>query len=208
MGEKKERNYFILKFMSRYLTKKVLLVFVGIALIGLLAIGIKTTFKTDGKTTKLGFEDIGVLATQAAYCTNVKVFDKSRDLFGIDIPFTQSKYIYSYDTIIKAGIDFQDIQWNIKDNTIHVTLPKAKVISNEINLDSFKVYHEAESIFTQIKLSESNEALKELKQEAQKDAIANGLLENAQNNAKIIIEGFFGKSFDLDKYEIVFSDQE
>lgn len=55
---------------------------------------------------------------------------------------------------------------------------------------------------------QSNEALKELKQEAQKDAIANGLLENAQDNAKIIIEGFFGKSFDLDKFEIVFSDQE
>lgn len=58
------------------------------------------------KTTRLGFEDIGEMATQAAYTTQVNVTEGSRVLWGVTIPFTQSKYIYSYDVTIKAGIDF------------------------------------------------------------------------------------------------------
>ena len=35
----------------------------------------------------------------------------TRNLFGMEIPFTESKYIYSYDVEVKAGIDFADIEW-------------------------------------------------------------------------------------------------
>ena len=52
----------------------------------------------------LGFEDIGELATQEANCTEVNVTEDVRKLFGIDIPFTQSKYIYSYKCDRKGGI--------------------------------------------------------------------------------------------------------
>ena len=62
---------------------------------------------SESRPVKLGFEEIGELATQAAYCTEINVTDASRELFGLKIPFTQSKYIYSYDVVIKAGIDFR-----------------------------------------------------------------------------------------------------
>ena len=44
--------------------------------------------------------------------------------------------------MIKAGYDFKDIKWSEKGDKIEVTLPEVKVLSNEIDLDSFKVYHE------------------------------------------------------------------
>ena len=86
-------------------------------------------------------------------------------------------------------------------------LPEAKVLSTELDLDSFKVYHEKESIFSPIKLDENNDAIKKMKENAKTDAIANGLLENARSNAEEMLKGFFGSQYDLDEYKIVFKDK-
>ena len=122
-------------------------------------------------------------------------------------PFTQSKYIYSYDIVIKAGYDFNEIEWKEKNKTIEVKLPEAKVLSNELDMDSFKVYHEEESIFSKITLEENNDAVKKMKLNAQENAIANGLLENARSNAETMLTGFFADEYDLDEYKIVFKDK-
>ena len=47
-------------------------------------------------------------------------------------------------------------------------------MSNELDMDSFKVYHEEESIFSKITLEENNDAVKKMKLNAQENAIANG----------------------------------
>ena len=80
-------------------------------------------------------------------------------------------------------------------------------MSSEIDLDSLKVYHEEESIFNKITMIENNESIRVLKEKAEEDAIANGLLKNARSNAETVLTGFFAKEYDLDKYEIVFKDK-
>lgn len=166
---------------------------------------VRSSLFTDQKSTKLGFEDIGELATQSAYCTQVNVTEADREFFGISIPFTQSKYIYSYDVVIKAGYDFDGITWGFKDdNTIVVHLPEPKIISSDILPDSFEVYLEDESIFRQITLTETNTALQELEENAEKDAIANGLFENARANAETILTGFFANVYNPEEYNIEF----
>ena len=169
--------------------------------------GMKALLSSESKTTKIGFENIGELATQSAYCTQVNVTDASREFNGVTIPFTQSKYVYSYDFVIKAGFDFGEIEWEKKGNTIEVRLPEAKILSNEIDLDSFQGYVEDESIFRQITLEENNEALETLKQDAQDNAVANGLLDNARENAQTILRGFFASAYDPEDYDIVFLDK-
>ena len=205
--EKAAKKGSVLQFLKKYLTKKIVMILVIILLIVGILIGIRSVITSESKTTKIGFEDIGELATQSAYCTAVNVTDDWRKLFGMKIPFTQSKYIYSYDFEIKAGYDFKEIKWTEKDKKIVVTLPKVKVLSNEIDLESFEVYHEKESIFSPITLDESNESLENLKKTAQDDAIENGLFENARSNAETILTGFFANVYDMDEYEIVFQDQ-
>lgn len=86
-------------------------------------------------------------------------------------------------------------------------MPEGKVLSSEIDLDSLKVYHEEESIFNKITMIENNESIRVLKEKAEEDAIANGLLKNARSNAETVLTGFFAKEYDLDKYEIVFKDK-
>ncbi len=187
-----------------HLLPRVLGILVVILLAAAVALGAKTVLSADGRTARLGFEDIGELATQSAYCTEVEVTEASRELFGVTIPFTQSKYIYSYDVVIKAGLDFTDVSWSEEDGTIRVTLPEIRVLSNEIDLDSLKVYHEDESLFRNITLEENNAALADLKARAEQDAIGNGLLEEARDNAQQILTAFFANQYDLTEYRLEF----
>lgn len=128
-------------------------------------------------------------------------------MFGIQIPFTQSKYIYSMDFEIKAGIDFGDIDWDLKDKIIEVRLPEARILSSEMKQDSFQVYHEEESIFRQIRLEEINDGFEDMQKQAEKDAVSNGLLENAKSNAEMILKEFFAKEYDLKEYKITFREK-
>ncbi len=187
--------------------KTILTVVVTAAVVAAILFAVQDSFSSRNQTTKLGFEDLGELATQSAYCTKVNVTEASRELFGMTIPFTQSKYIYSYDVEIKAGFDFREIEYTVNDTaqTIQVKLPQAEILSSEIDLDSFQVYHEEESIFRPITLEENNQALAALKQSAEEDAVANGLLEEARTNAETILNGFFGQAYDLDEYEIQYT---
>ena len=134
----------------------------------------------------------------------MEVTEASRELFGVCIPFTQSKYIYSYDVVIKAGLNFADITWQEENGTIRITLPEIQVLSSEIDLDSLKVYHEDESLFRPITLEENNAALADLKARAEEDAIAHGLLDAARDNTRQILTGFFAQQYDLTEYRLQF----
>ena len=195
-------NYF-----RRLLVKIALIVIAIVLVVSAGIIGYKRFISSESTTTKIGFENIGELATQSAYCTEINATDASREMFGVTIPFTQSKYTYSYNVVIKAGFDFGEIEWTVKDTTIEVKLPESKILSSEIDMDSFKLYQEAESIFNQITMTENNEAMKGLQHTAEENAIANGLLKNARTNAETILTSFFGNVYDLKEYKISFTDK-
>ena len=193
--------------LKLYLSQKLIKIILVIIVIAALLLGVTRYFSTRGTTTSIGFENIGELATQSAYCKEVNVLEGSRDLFGFTIPFTQSKYIYSYGVEVKAGFNFEEIEWELNDHTIEVRLPEAEILSTELDTDSFEVYHEKESAFRKITLEEINEGLDSLQERARQDAIDSGLLENARSNAETILTGFFGNVYDMDEYEIVFTDK-
>lgn len=162
----------------------------------------------ESKMTKFGFEDIGELATQEMIGTVVHTEKTAQSLFGMEIPFTQSQYIYSYDFDTKAGYDFSYIKYEIKDDEenkeILIYLPEAKILSTEILTDSFEVYYEKESIFKRITLSDNNIALKDMKKLAEDNAVSNGIYEKAKSNAEIILKAFFAQYYDLNVYTITF----
>lgn len=204
---RKKKGSIFGRILGNYIARRVFGIILIIAVVCAIGFGVKNYIVSDSKTTKIGFEDIGELATQTAYCTEVNVTDASRELFGMKIPFTQSKYIYSYDIEIKAGFDFTEIEWDVNGSTIEVRLPEAKILSSEVDQDSLEVYHEDESIFRQISLEENNEAVAKLRETAVNDAIENGLLENARENAESILTSFFAGVYDMDEYKIVFIDK-
>ena len=167
------------------------------------------SLSSESRITKLGFEDMGELATQAAYCTMVEDTEAARDLFGVEIPFTQSRLIYSYDVIVRAGLDFEQIEWSVDEpnKVTEVKLPEIKVLNSELDTESFKLYLEDESIFRRISMEENNDSMIEMEENARRQAVGNGLLDEARANAEAILRSFFAGVYDLEKYEIVFTDK-
>ena len=188
------------------LTFKLAIVALILLLILLMFLGVGSEEQYKSRTTDLGLKNIGELATQAGYFRNVQVIRGARDLWGVEIPFTQSSYIYSYDGVIKAGIDFEKVEINADNSTkeIHVKLPEVKVLNTTIDEDSLQVYDEQNSIYTPLTVSKMNESIADLKREAEETAIANGLLENARTNAEMLIRGYLTSVYDLQVYTIVF----
>lgn len=188
--DKKKKKGVLSKLWSIKIVKIIVVVCFMVLFV---AIGfkVKSDFFTDGQTINMGFEDIGELATQAVTTTEVEVTEKARDFFGAKVPFTKTKVIYSYQIRIKAGYDFGQIKWEKRDAIIYVQLPKVKVLSNEIDKKSFKLYHEEESIFSPVKMEENNKAEIQMQERAEKSAIKAGLFEEAEENAKRMLEPFF-----------------
>jgi len=204
-GEKKA------SILKKHRSKKpvfILLAILGIAAVFAIGWFGSEHFSTSGRTTKLGFEDIGELATQSVVCTCVRNEQEDRNILGISIPFTESVKIYSYDTVIKAGINFSDVKVvrNDVEKKIYVEIPEVTILSTELKLDSFQKYYEKDNIFTPISMDEHNDALKELEESATNTAIENGLMDKALENAKLLLKSFIGQVYDLTEYSIVFAE--
>lgn len=172
----------------------------------------KSNYVSDEKITEIGFENIGELATQSVTTTTVRVETKDLKLFNVSIPLTQSKYIYTYNTTVKAGINFSDVKWQLGDtddtsHNIYVDIPEVKTLSADIDLDSFKVLHEENNIFSPITLTEHNDSLIQLRENALSDAINSGLYDRALDNAKTILTSFISQVYPSNEYSIIFSER-
>lgn len=172
----------------------------------------KSNYVSDEKITEIGFENIGELATQSVTTTTVRVETKDLKLFNVSIPLTQSKYIYTYNTTIKAGINFSNVKWQLGDtddtsHNIYVDIPEVKTLSADIDLDSFKVLHEENNIFSPITLTEHNDSLIQLRENALSDAINSGLYDRALDNAKTILTSFISQVYPSNEYSIIFSER-
>ena len=162
------------------------------------------------KITAFGLKDIGKLATQSGYFTSVQSIQSNRALFGIEIPLSRSNYIFSYDGVIQAGLDFGDIGIEVDDqkHIIHIRMPEIQILSIEIDESSFKLYNESENILTPLRMTDVNQALAELKQKARETAEAHGILDNAKKNAEVLIRGFLAGCYDLTLYSVEFEETE
>lgn len=199
-----------LKFCAKHSFNPIVVVIVLVLVLALatstVVFGVKVMRDISSKTVEFSLKDIGELATQVGYYTSVQTHKNDVDLWGIKIPFTQSKYIYSYDGKIKVGFDFEKIEVNVDKvgKKITVKLPEPKVISNEIKQDSLQIYDESQNIFTPLKLADVNKAQEEMKEKGLETAINNGIFENAVEHAKLLLEKFLEKTYDNQQYKIEF----
>ena len=132
---------------------------------------------------------------------------KTQRVFGKDVPLTESKQVYSYGVIVKAGFDFNEIKWKVSGKTITVNVPEMRILSKQLDPDSLEVHLDQGNIFSRITLQDINKSNKELEDQVVEDAIKHGLFDNARTNAETVLKAFFGQVYNLNKYEIVFEHQ-
>ena len=194
--------------MLKKLGKKTLLVGGCIILVVTTCmVGVVTTFNQKFKVTDLGLKDMSELVTQT--CTVTVIQDSKKNLtFFKDhkIPLTESRQIFSYDFDVDASIKFNKITFDVdnKNKTITFNLPHANVYKTTIILDSFNSYYESDSLFTEIDLSENNDAKKQMAIEAEEKCIKNKLLENADKNAEELLKGLVKSNSKIKDYKVLF----
>jgi hypothetical protein len=152
-------------------------------------------------------KDIGELATAEYGYTIAQTTDKpNRKVVGFEIPFTSSKVIYSYEGLIKAGINFNKIEVTVNEanKTIFIELPDAEILSSEVDFDSLIVYDAKYNPFNVFTFSDMNLGLTALKEKAEESAITNGLLIRAADNAQSILRTTVMSFYDPGEYKVEF----
>lgn len=146
------------------------------------------------ETVQDALKAMGELTTEEYAFTEVITYSNLKQFLGIDLPWTETNYIASYDGVIHAGIDFTAIKvaGEQRDDGVHltVTLPKAKIQSTEIDPNSFVLYSEKTGLGNPLSASDFNQSLTELERDAQKNAIDKGVLDRADEQARLLIERF------------------
>ncbi|MCR5796078.1 MAG: DUF4230 domain-containing protein [Solobacterium sp.] len=112
-------------------------------------------------------EPCAELVTYKYYYTDAGVFEKNQKLFNTDVvlPFTTDRTIYKYSGVISTGVDLKDVVYDVDNpgKTITVTLPQPKILSHEIDTDSFEYQNVEDSIFTTSDLGDYQAFQDELK---------------------------------------------
>ena len=197
----------LLKPGIKLLTRPVTLIAILVCLmVAVLSLGLSGAFHAKSRMTSFDMKDIGELATQAGYFTVVNSMDDSVKLWGWSVPLTASKYIFSYDGVVKAGLDFTQLEYSVDERKkeIKVSLPEIRILSVEILEDSLEIYDEVHNIFTPLELADIHESRLSMIDEIRAKALDNGLLDQATENAKALVKGFLSGSYDQNEYQFLF----
>lgn len=121
--------------------------------------------------------------------TGVVGFQDNKTLADIDIPFTQKFFLVKFDGLIKSGINLQEIELDINSetNSAVITLPEAEIMQNSIDERSLIVYDQSMNILNPIKIEDYNNAIAQEKDDMEKKAIENGILEQSKTQAEMLL---------------------
>lgn len=126
---------------------------------------------------------IAELATVEYYYTTMAKYENYKDFYGWKIPLTTTKFLITYDGVIKAGIDLSKVKISLAGKTVLIEIPKATVLSHEVKFDTMQIMYESYSIFNRMQITDYNNfMLNEAKAMVTK-AANDGLFQKAQQNA-------------------------
>lgn len=168
----------------------------------LFAFGVIPSEKSiSGVTAQSELNKLGFLETYEYHYTHIQTGDNGEKKRGF-LKIPASKFIYSCDGVIIAGIDFEKINVEKNDKVYTVTLPKAEIkrSSSGIDMGSFKIYDEKNNIFNPYTIEDVVESFADMESFEENAAIEKGLLDKANENARTLIENLL-KGLIPDKYE-------
>jgi hypothetical protein len=149
---------------------------------------------------------VGEYASLAYHYTSVIKDINSKDLNGWTIPFTTRKYLFTYDGIMKLGIDgtrirVEEVSGSVNDAEgnpgvahrpmIRIVLPPVQILSHEIDDDSIEVFEQSQTIFNEIKIEEAFKVTADRKQEMEDKVLGS----TAVDDARASLEQQFGALF-------------
>lgn len=191
------------------------LLVVMVVSIGLtIGFGIYNKGKNDGSVIEkpvVCYQDIEDIAFQEATIKEIGKIHKPMELgkYEVDTFLTTSDYVFSYNAVIKAGYDLENIKddgGNELTQTITVTLPKASILDSYLDEKSYVQYWEGEKITANVGLEDFHKEKKKMLKEAKQDAIKGGLYEKTSDHAKVVITDYIHSLKGYENYNVVFKE--
>lgn len=145
------------------------------------------------------------LATSQYHYTNMGTYEDFSTWADIKLPFTTKKFVVSYEGDVTASINMNEVTTRVKDKTIEITLPKAHILSHQIDEKSLNVFDEASAVFNRLSIEDVYRFMDQQKEKIEQEAVEKGLLEDATERAKQLIEDVLFDQQGLKQYTIVFN---
>ena len=161
-----------------------------------------------GEAVQEKLRGIGELAAEEYAYTEVVSYNRSRslELFGQNtaLPY-RNNLVYSYDGTIRAGVDFADVTVEKDDTLKHIAvrLPKAKILGSALSADSFRLFDEKNNVFNPLAVEIAGETDQLLRETAEARAVENGLLDRADEHARVMVRAVLEGAFDADGYKVL-----
>jgi len=190
--------------------QKIIIIALLIALVYLLINGTSPLFgreeKLDGAAIELGLKNVSRLVTQECNTTIIENYENNLKIKDFNVPLTKKSFLYSYDVVVEAGVDFSKISLSIDEqsNLVLIKMPAAEVFTVSVDYDSFKMFDEENNIFNPISIEDKNQADADLAARARSSAIKNGILAKAEENARLLTESFLKQYSVLSEYKVEF----
>ncbi|WBB38053.1 DUF4230 domain-containing protein [Parvimonas micra] len=163
--------------------------------------------KITNETLGLQVKELKELTTIQYKYKNIATREDWNTLFNIKLPFTKSSFIVTYTGVLKIGIDLSETKVEVDENNkkINIILPEPKILSNDLDLSSVKVYDEKNSIFNPVKIKDYSEFTKSGKENAEADAKESGVFQQSKEVAKKVIIDLLNTTKEIkENYKIVF----
>lgn len=127
------------------------------------------------------------LATIKYNYAGVIGYKDAMKVMNVKIPLTEKHFLIKYNGYLKAGVDFNRINVSVDGESVHVSMPKARLFDVVIDENSVNVYNESDNAFNPIKIADYNNALMKEKETMKQDAIRQGILKDANQHAELVV---------------------
>lgn len=156
------------------------------------------------ETIREDIANMGVMITQEYYFTQVETYTKEKNIFLI-IP-SSSGFTYSYDGAVMAGVDLTQVSVKTDEDkkVITVGMPPSEIQAVTIDKETFRIYSEKDSIWNPLKLEDYNISLVEFEEAAKEKALAGGILERSDAQARNLVRGFIESLPNTSGYTVEF----
>lgn len=133
--------------------------------------------------------------------TGVIGFKDYMKIMNINVPLTEKFFLIKYHGYIKAGVDFDKINVKVNDKSIHVSMPRPRIMDITIDEKSIRVYDESMNAFNPISITDYNKAIIKEKNTMRRDAVQQGILKDASYQAKLALTAIL-KEMGFEKIDI------
>ena len=152
-------------------------------------------------------ESLSELVTKKYWYRNATAREEAKEwLWGTAMPFSDIRFVALYDGYITVSIDLKEVKFNVNQQTktITVTMPKSKIFDHNIPQETINVLEVKNNLFNSVSFNDYNRFISGEKVVMEEVAIEHGILTEAEEEAKKIIEAFLAAFPGIDQYKLVF----